>query len=102
MSHLPTCSRQEREIVIRSDTATFLANTKCASTRDAVEHAGDKQPLQEEGNMGERNGVMDTWRPDGPAFQATGHEAMLEAQQQRRLKAVKVGGTAAQVLSEPF
>jgi hypothetical protein len=27
---------------------------------------------------------------------------MLEAQQQSRLKAVKLGGTAAHVLSEPF
>ncbi len=63
---------------------------------------GDKQPLQEEGNNGGRHGVIDAWRPKGLAFQATGHEAVLEAQQQRRLKAVKLGGTAAQVLSEPF
>ncbi len=68
-----------------------------------MEHAGYKQPLQEEGNMvWGRHGVIDTWRPKSPAFQATGHEAMLEAQQQSRLKAVKLGGTAAQALSEPF
>jgi hypothetical protein len=63
---------------------------------------GYKQPLQEEGNIGGRLSFMNAWRPNGPAFQVTGHDAMLEAQQQSRLKAVKMGGTAAQVPSEPF
>ncbi len=63
---------------------------------------GYKQQLQEEGDMGGRNGVIDACKLNGTAFHATGHEAMLEAQQQSRLKSVKLGGTAAQVLSEPY
>jgi hypothetical protein len=40
VSHLATSSRQGRGIVIRTGTAAQVFNTECASTRQAVEHAG--------------------------------------------------------------
>ncbi len=86
VSHLPTSSRQEREIVIRTDTAAqvFEYGVRIDETGSGtcLEVTWTDNRCKRKETLGGRHGVMDTWRPRGTASQATGHKATSEAQQQ--------------------